>query len=114
MHRKLQEMAVREVRQSASGGSSYVKYQATFELTSELVINVELACCSPDYISDDDVSSAIDAIRLGFEQVLFPRQEGARVDISDITIHPVDFKLYRYTKATEVCLRKVLGYESDV
>ena len=86
------EMAVRDISQSASGGSYVVRYRAEFELTDGSGVDLTVGSVYPNAPPEEYVTEAADAIRAGFEQVLVPRNQGATVTIYDLMIHVGGFR----------------------
>ncbi|MEK6234156.1 MAG: hypothetical protein N2C14_05565 [Planctomycetales bacterium] len=105
------ELNVRDVRQGASGGSYLVKYRAKFEITADPGVEVTIGSIHP--MSEASyASSAAEAIRMGFEEVLTPRNQGASVTVYDLSLHPVDFVPTKFMEVTANFLRELLDEES--
>lgn len=93
---------VREVRQAASGGSFVVMYQVdVFEPADAL--QVECRSVAPIPTDPADVAEALAAIRRGAATAL--AGAGARLVVSELVIHPTDFK----PSALERVTARVLG-----
>ena len=95
------EIAVRDVLQTASGGSYFVKFRAVFDLTDTPGVDLAVSSYYPDDVSPEYVTEASNAIRDAFEGVLANRGQGAHVVIHDLGIHEVDFKIRKFKQATE-------------
>lgn len=102
------EIAVKDICQTASSGSYYVKFRAQFDLLDSPGVTVNVASSCPAGTSDDYITEAANAIRDGFDTVLTERGCGAAVTIHDLGIHEVDFKTYMFRQATERALRDYL------
>ena len=107
-------LRVHRVNQSASGGSFVVSYEATIELrTDNPRIEVHILATDPPEEHDDEavVQLAENAIRRGAEHALSPRGLGAKIRVSNIVIHPVDYKPRMYEFFTAFALEELLGRE---
>ena len=102
------EIAVKDICQTASGGSYYVKFRAEFDLLDSTGVTVSVASSYPDGVDQNDINDAANAIRDGFDAVLGDRGMGASVVVHDLGIHIVDFKIYKFRQATERFLRDYL------
>lgn len=97
---------VREVRQASSGGSYVVMYQVdVFEPADAL----EVAChgVAPTGADEADVAEALAAVRRGAAAALAGR--GARLVVSELVIHLVDFKPLAYERVTARVLGEVVA-----
>jgi hypothetical protein len=102
------ELHVRKIVQTASGGSHVTIFDATLELVPGNV-QVEVLSVDPQDAQPADVDAARDAIRRGAEQVLQPLEQGARIRVWRLVIHPIDFKPLRFEQYTALELARVLG-----
>ena len=108
------EIAVKDICQTASGGSYYVKFRAEFDLLDSPGVTVTVVSFYPNGTSDDDITEAADAIRDGFDAVLEECGRGADVKVHDLGIHAVDFKIHKFRQATERFLRDYLDGNSSL
>jgi len=106
-------MKVKHMALGASGGSYVVNYQADITLTEQTAIEVEVVTVypMPRNIKTEfgDIQRAQQAIQKGCVEVLTPINCGARVAITDLVIHPIDFKPERYAYWTAIDLQQHLN-----
>lgn len=98
--------------QGASGASYVINYQANITLTEETTIEVNIVSVYPQprNIKPDprEVQIAQHAIQEGCAQVLEPINYGAQVAVTDLVIHPIDFKPRQYARWTAIDLQQQL------
>lgn len=90
-------MNVKHLAQGGSGGSYVVNFQADITITAQTTLEVALASVHcPNDPDPRDVAAAQQAIHQGCAEVLAPTNCGAVVVVTDLVIHPVDFKPNKY------------------
>lgn len=97
---------VRDMCQAASGGSYVVKYSAELSTTpgtGKVTINV--ANTIPDLVDDELTNLSVDEIRVGVAEVLEEQRLDGTLTLSDLVIHDVDCKPYKFRRPTVDALR---------
>lgn len=97
---------VRDMCLTASGGSYIVKYSAelsTFPGSGELAINV--ANTIPDLVDDQLMKLSVEQIHLGVAEVLEEQRLDGTLTLSDLVIHDVDCKPYKFRQPTIEAVR---------
>ncbi len=84
--------SVREINQMAGGSSYIVGHMAEVELTSDLGIEISVESTQPVGVDADFVKFAIGHTRGGFAIILEPLSLGAKVRLSQLLLHEVDYK----------------------
>lgn len=90
-------MTVKHLAQGASGGSYVVNFEADITITAQT--NIEVVIASVNSLNNPapkDLDAAQQAIHQGCAEVLESINCGAVVVVTDLVIHPVDFKPQKY------------------
>lgn len=107
------EMTVKHSAQGASGGSYWVDYKADITITADKQIDVSVSDVYPKNADSRDVEAARKAINHGCMKVLNSTQFGARVSVTALKIHPVDFKPSKFSDWTAIDLQQHLDKLSN-
>ena len=101
---------VREICQSASGGSYVVGYTADVELFDDAT-TIDLAVLSTKPVEADPefVECAVQDTREGFAGVLQQLNLGARIQLTDLLLHDVDYKPSRQREFSAKHLATAIG-----
>ena len=102
---------IREVHQAASGGSHVVSYRAEIELLDDpKTVEVTVLNLLPEMFQGSEGSRvlAAESIRRGAVLALSEHEKGARIQVHDFVIHPVDFKPSQCEKYTASAIRRLL------
>jgi len=99
---------VRDMCQTASGGSYIVKYSAVL-LTSPGTgeVTVDVINTLPETVCDELLKQSLDEIRLGASEVLCEQQLNGMLTLEDLVIHDVDCKPYKFRGATSGAIRAI-------
>ena len=99
---------VRDMCQTASGGSYVVKYSA--ELTTSPgagEVDITVVSTIPDLVNDELMNLSVEQIRLGIAEVLDEQRLDGTLVLSDLVIHDVDCKPYRFRRPTVKAVREL-------
>ena len=99
---------VRDMCQTASGGSYVVKYSAESSTSSgmgEVTINV--ANTIPDLVDHELMNLSVDQIRIGVAEVLRDQGLNGTLTLRDLVIHDVDCKPHKFRRPTVDAVRRL-------
>ena len=100
---------VSDIRQTASGGSYVVIYDADIELSDAPLIEVEVVATEPADADPQWVEAARSAILEGASTVLNPIGQGAFVRVHRLVVHPTDFRPNHFARCTALELGRALA-----
>jgi len=106
------KLSVRAKQQTSSVFQHVTVYDAEIELTESgfdvEILEVEVLCPSPMDPDPDDLAAARSAILLGAQDVLAPRGLGAKIRVTRLLLHPVDFRADKFRHHTAEELAKLI------
>jgi hypothetical protein len=101
---------VREIHQTASGGSHVVIYSAEIELLDvSQPLSVEVLTVDPPDSPADAKELGRQMVQRGAVRAFAGTGKAARIRVRDFVIHPVDFKPKRVEEYTFRAIRGVLA-----
>ncbi|MBS0262249.1 MAG: hypothetical protein JSS02_09890 [Planctomycetes bacterium] len=87
---------VKHSAQGASGGSYYVRFDVQATLCPSHEFDVAFASIYPNDPDPSDLDAAKNAIVSGFRDALAAYGLGATIEVTNLTLHPVDFNPVKY------------------